>query len=395
MTNRLFYLKYDFLSAFQHFKTKWIHSLLSLLGIIISIGSIIIMISISDGAKQKTLNNIKDLGINSIRIINKPLSNISNKNFNLSSGLNIRDYNLINNIIKKYGYSSMVIKLLDSSIYFNGGDTSGLVVGTNENFHLIEQLKIIKGRAILKSDISEFRQTAVISKDIAFKYSVNIGDNVKFANNIFTIVGIIDTKDNLKNFVLTPFNVIKNHNNKTFNEINIYIEDKNQILLIANKLADKINQKHNNIDNFIINIPLKIIKKEEATQSIFNTVLLTIALMSLLTGGISVMNAVLSNINEQTREIGLKVALGATQNRIIRFYLLYTTLLTVIGGIFGGIFGYVVLLFLFYFTNLYIIFSMKAFILGIAVSILSGLIFGIYPAIRASKIEPIIALKEY
>ncbi|MEA1917746.1 MAG: ABC transporter permease, partial [Campylobacterota bacterium] len=139
MTNRLFYLKYDFLSAFQHFKTKWIHSLLSLLGIIISIGSIIIMISISDGAKQKTLNNIKDLGINSIRIINKPLSNISNKNFNLSSGLNIRDYNLINNIIKKYGYSSMVIKLLDNSIYFNGGDTSGLVVGTNENFHIIEQ----------------------------------------------------------------------------------------------------------------------------------------------------------------------------------------------------------------------------------------------------------------
>ncbi len=107
------------------------------------------------------------------------------------------------------------------------------------------------------------------------------------------------------------------------------------------------------------------------------------------------MNAVLSNINEQTREIGLKLALGATSIRIIRFYLLYTVLLTVVGGLLGGIFSFIIIISLATFSKIYVLFSIKAFLLGIVMSILSGIIFGIYPAIRASKIEPIIALREF
>ena len=394
MKNRLFYLKYDISSVLQHFKTKWVHSILSVLGIIISISSIIIMISISDGAKEKTLKNISNLGINTIRIVNKPLSNISNLNSNLSNGLNNKDLKLLNSIVNKYGYSSMNIKLKDKSIYFNSGDTTSLVIGSNNKFHLIEQLPILKGRFILKNDILQYSTVAIISKDIAYKHHININDNLTFNNTIYNIVGIIDTKDNLNNFIVVPYNTL-NINNKIYDEINIFIHDKKNIFLLANIIKNKLLTQHNYIKNFIVNIPLEIIEKEEDTQNIFNTVLLAIAIMSLLTGGISVMNAVLSNINEQTREIGLKLALGATHFRIVRFYLLYTMLLTIIGGLLGGLFGYIILSTLTILTQLYIIFSLKAFILGILMSIVSGIIFGMYPAIRASKIEPIIALREF
>jgi putative ABC transport system permease protein len=394
MISKLFYFKYDLHSALQHFKKKWIHSILSVLGIIISISSIIVMISIGDGAKKKTLQNIQNLGINTIRIINKPFSNISNLNSNLSNGLNKKDLNYIESLISRYGYSSMSIKLKDKSVYFSDGDMTSLVIGSDNRFHLIEQLDILKGRPIIENDILNYSKVALISKDIAYLHRIKTHDNIIFNNNIFSVSGIIDTKDNLNNFILVPYNVF-GFSNKRFDEINIFIEDKKNIFLLANIIRDKLLLQHKEIEDFIINIPLKIIEKEQEVQSTFNTVLLSIAIMSLLTGGISVMNAVLSNINEQTREIGLKLALGATPLRIVRFYLLYTVLLTIIGGVLGGIFGYIILFVLSVSSKLYIVFSLKAFFLGIVMSIVSGIVFGIYPALRASKIEPILSLREF
>lgn len=392
MTKNLLFLKYDFLSALDYFKRKWVHSVLSVLGIVIAISSIIIMISISDGAKQKTLENIRDIGVNSIRIVNKSGSSVSN--VNLSNGLNEKDYRLINNLINKYGYSAMVYKFKNKSILLNNGDTTVNVIGSNENYNIIEQLSILKGRPLLSNDINGFSTVAVVSKDVAYKYGIDLNENVIFDDTVYRVIGISDTKDSLNNFIIVPYNLVKSNNN-IFNEINIYISDKNNILLLANKVKEKIIQEHNNIENFSVNVPLEIIEKEKDVQNLFNTVLLAIAIMSLLTGGMSVMNAVLSNINEQTREIGLKIALGATQSRIVTFYLLYTIILTIVGGLLGGLVGYIILFILMVFSELYIVFSLQAFVLGILMSIISGLLFGIYPAIRASKIEPMIALREF
>lgn len=392
MMSRFLFFKYDFLSAFEYFKRKWVHSVLSVLGIVISISSIIIMISISDGAKQKTLENIRNLGINTIRVLDKPESTLSNSN--LSEGLNQKDYNLINNIINKYGYSAMVYKFKSKSIFFKNGDTKATVIGSNENFKLIEQLDILKGRPLLKRDVQSFSTVAMISKDIAYKHNIALDDTIIYNDTIYKVISILDTKDNLNNFVVLPYNLVKPSNN-VFDEINIFIKDKKHIFLLANKLKDKITQNHSGVKNFSVNVALEIIEKEKDVQNIFNTVLLSIALMSLLTGGMSVMNAVLSNINEQTREIGLKIALGATQGRIVVFYLLYTIILTIVGGFLGGFVGYIILFVLMFFSKLYIVFSIQAFVLGIAMSIMSGLLFGIYPALRASKIEPMIALREF
>ena len=117
--------------------------------------------------------------------------------------------------------------------------------------------------------------------------------------------------------------------------------------------------------------------------------------MSLLSGGIGVMNIMLSNITEQTREIGLRIALGATNTRIMQQYLIYTLFLTLIGAIIGTLLGYISLLIISLISKLSIIFSIEAFFIAIVMSFLTGIIFGIYPALRAKNIEPMSALREY
>ena len=117
--------------------------------------------------------------------------------------------------------------------------------------------------------------------------------------------------------------------------------------------------------------------------------------MSLVTGGVSVMNIMLSNINEQTREIGLRRAIGATQYRIIQYYLMYAILITTIGGFLGILLGFCLLLGIVIVSNIIFVFSIKALIASLLLSFLSGLFFGLYPAVRASKIEPMQALRDF
>lgn len=388
------FLHYDVLSAFNNFKKKWIHSLLSVMGIMIFIISIIVMISISNGAKQKTLENIRDLGINTIRIINKPFSNASSMNKNRFEGLSHKNYQLIERIVNKYGYTSMVIHDKNQSIFLKKGDTTASVIGSNEVFLLIENLEIIKGRPLLQNDVEHNRFNAVVSEDIAFKYNIGINENIVFNGTTYKVVGISTIKNNLNNFIFVPYSTLK-FSNQIYDQINIFIKNQQNIPLLANILKNKISAENFNINNFTVSIPLEILAQEKEAQKTFNIILISIAILSLLTGGISVMNAVLSNINEQTREIGLKMALGATKKRIIRYYLLYTSFLAFVGGIVGGVVGYIILILLYIFSDLYIVFSLEPFLIGIVITLLSGIIFGIYPAMRASNIQPIIALKEF
>jgi len=382
----------DFKSNIISIKQKWIHSTLSSLGIIIAIISLIVMISVSEGAKEKTIKGIENLGINTIRIKNIPYSNISSQKENLSVGLTNKDFIEIKNILKNYGVVAPVYINEKKSLYLNNTDITSTIYGSNENFLLIENLDIIKGRNLFSKDMQDITKSAIVSSDIYEKYKLDINKNFIMDNEIYNIVGICQTKDNLKNFIFIPyahFNPLKPYDN-----INIYLKDIKDIFILSNIIEKKLLSLHNNIKNFTLQIPLEIVNKQNETIQTFNIVLLSIAIMSLLSGGISIMNAVLSNISEQTREIGLKMALGASEKRIVQFYLIYTLILTVFSGVVGGIVSFIVLYILSIFTSIYVVFSIKAFFIGFLISIISGIFFGLYPALRAANIEPIQALRE-
>lgn len=389
----IIFLINDFKSNLITIKEKWVHSLLSTIGIVIAITSLIVMISVSQGAKIKTLQSIEDLGINTIRFTAVSYSLISSNKQNLSIGLNHNDFKNIKRIIKNNGFVSVVYKKEKSSLYLKNSDITTTLYGSDENFLSIEGLKIIKGRPLIRADIQNLNKTAIISLDLYKKYKLDINNNFIYNNTIYRVIGVCETKDNLKNFVLTSYTHFDN--TKAYDNINIYIKDINSIFIMAKTIENKILKMHNNIKNFRLNIPLKTVTKQNETTQLFNMILLSIALMSLLSGGISVMNAVLSNISEQTREIGLKMALGATAGRIVQFYLIYTVILTLTSGVLSGIISLIILYILSIVSTVFIVFSIKAFFIGFIMSIFSGIFFGLYPALRAANIEPIQALREF
>ncbi len=387
------YIIYDIIDAKNAFIKKWFHSTLSLFGIIVAVASIIILISISQGAKKEMIESLQDLGFNTIRVNYKSPSIISEDLNNLSNGFTLKDLKKINISLLETSMITPVYLDKKVSMFYKNRDFTANLYGGGESFLSIEELNIINGRPFLKSDLKLFKRVAIVSIDIAQTYNISVNSNVIINNQNFRVIGISKFKDNLNNFILTPYNTYPLINiNKKFTAINIYSKE----LFESAKLIEKILLKnHLNIRDFEIVIPYQILKQKSKTQNIFSLITLSIAVMSLLSGGIGVMNIMLSNITEQTREIGLRIALGATNIRIMQQYLIYTLFLIFIGAIIGTILGYISLLIISLISNLSIIFSIEAFFIAIVMSFLTGIIFGIYPALRAKNIEPMSALREY
>ncbi len=382
----------DFKNSKTLFINNWIRSILSAFGIIIGVASIILIISVSEYAKNQSINNFKDIGLDTIRIINKDISSIS-KQHNLSAGLSFEDFNFIKRIIDINGITTPIYKNNNITALYKNKDFSTTLFGTNPFFIDIEDLDIISGRGFIQQDITNFHTYCIISSDIAKKYGINISDHITILNQLFTVIGISSTKDKLSNFITIPYSVYPIYKNK-LDEISCSIKNQNLIFEKANTIKNKLQNLHKKVDDYEIVIPILMLEKERNTQRIFSIVVLSIAIVSLLTGGISIMNIMLSNISEQTREIGLRLAIGATKKRILIQYFINTYFLTFLSGIVGIIIGYIAILIISMLTNINFGFSFNAFVSAALMTIFSGIIFGIYPAIRASQIEPIIALKE-
>lgn len=389
----LSYIIYDIIDAKNAFIKKWFHSSLSLFGVVVAVASIIILISISEGAKKEMIESLQDLGFNTIRVNYKSPSIISEELNNLSSGLTLKDYESIKGTLPN---SSMITPLYFDkkvSIFYKSRDFTANLYGGNENFFSIEELEIMSGRPMLKQDLDSYKRVAIVSFDLAKIYNISINSNIIIENQSFIVIGISKFKDNLNSFILTPYTTYPLIDvNKKFSAINIYSKE----LFESSKLIENLLLKnHLNIKDFEIVIPYQILKQKSKTQNIFSFITLSIAIMSLLSGGIGVMNIMLSNIAEQTREIGLRIAIGATNRRIMQQYLIYTIFLTSIGGLVGTLLGYISLITISFISKLSIVFSIEAFFIATIMSFVTGIIFGIYPALRAKSIEPMSALREY
>jgi len=375
------------------FLNNWIRSLLSAFGIIIGVASIVLIISVSEYAKNQSIDNFKDIGLNTIRVVNQEVSLNSKQNFNQEEGLSFEDFNFISKIIDLNGVVAPIYKNNNLTSQFKNQIFSTTTIGTNPFFIDIEDLRIISGRGFIKEDIQNYHTFCIISSDISKKYNIKIDDPITIQNQLFTVIGISSTKDKLFNFISLPYSVYPIYKN-SLDEIICSLKNQNLIYEKSNTIKNKLKTLHKNRENYDIIIPILMLEKENKTQKLFSIVVLSIAIISLITGGISIMNIMLSNISEQTREIGLRLAIGATKKRILIQYFIHTYFLTFFSGLVGIFIGYISILVISVFTSIEFGFSSNALLSAMFMTILSGVIFGIYPARRASQIEPIIALKE-
>jgi putative ABC transport system permease protein len=373
-------------AALQRIKTHWLHTVLSVIGIMVGVLSIITLLSVSEGISREASSNIKSLGLNTIKI----------NTLNNDNKLNLSDYSFVKSLVGNNGIVASILIYSDKNINYLNKDFSGDIYFSNHQFLKIENLELERGREFFPYDIQNSVNVAIVSSDLAKKYNIKINKYLRIKNTLYKIIGISSVHSKKNNFVYIPLSVNPFENQyDTIDVISIFIKNKNNIFTLASLVENRLIEKNQNIKKFEIIIPLKIIESERRTYKLFSLITLIIAVLSLITGGVSVMNVMLSNITEQTREIGLRSALGATPKRIVQYYLIYAALMTSLGGVLGITLGYLILFLITMFSQVMVVFSFKALIVAFFISIFSGIIFGLYPALRASKIEPIVALKDF
>ncbi|MDA3886349.1 MAG: ABC transporter permease [Candidatus Delongbacteria bacterium] len=387
-------------------------SFLTTLGIIFGVAAVISMMSISEGAKKEIIDNIKQLGLNNVIIENKSNDDLKNdgKDRNLSKGLTINDSYVISEILENSIVVSEIFSSADVTIGSNIVKTD--IIATDEKFLNIKNLELRKGRFFDSYENLNYKMVCVISDKIANKNFIGenpIGNSIKIRNQRLNIIGVfksnhvsskasdgIEIISNENSIIIPLHTMIKRQGKSTYDaEINrITIQTKNEDLVfkISGIVRSTLKRLHNDIEDYKIILPRELLAQAQKTQRIFNIVMGTIASISLLVGGIGITNIMLANALERRKEIGLRMAIGATKKSITIQFLAEAGMISLIGGIIGILLGIIMTYAISKYAEWDTTVTFISIVVSFVVSVSVGLISGFLPAKKAANMNPIEAL---
>ena len=401
-----------------------LRSFLTGLGIMFGVGSVIAMLAVGEGANYETQQQIKALGSTNIIIKSvKPSDNRQAGEGNQGSvryGLKYDDAKLIKKTLPKV---KVMVQSRDypKELQYESRIVQGVARGTVPWFPEVASLKMLAGNFF--GDLHEKNHTnvCVLTPEIArklFLHKYPIGKQMKVGLEPFTVIGIIESKTGVKrqdadstetsvNTIYVPLSTsrvyfgeqIVTRSSGTFSredvqlhEIQVQVAETQDVMPVAASIRQVLNHNHEDQDYDVI-VPLELLLTEEATKKIFKWVLAAIAGISLLVGGIGIMNIMLASVTERTREIGIRRALGAQKRHIVLQFLVETVVLSSLGGMIGVVVGLAFPWVVTTFFDVVTIVKFEWVVMSFGVSALVGMVFGIYPATRAASLDPIEALR--
>ncbi|KPK96308.1 hypothetical protein AMJ80_00720 [bacterium SM23_31] len=410
-------LRESFDIGFNGLKSHKLRSFLTMLGIIFGVGAVIAMLSIGEGAKQKALDEIALLGINNIIIQDFAADEeLGIGRTNYSAGLSRADETAIRSIL---AVADLVVpqKEVAVSIWHETDQAAGIVVGTTPEYDEIMEFYPETGSFFNYEQYNNTERVCVlgagIKKDL-FQYRDPIGKSIKLVGpnwtNWFTVIGVMEPKGigagkggtirtrNLNQDIYIPITAAAKrfHHGRFASEldqITIKVVDQEKIREASNLINNIINIRHNGVPDYQLVVPEELLKQSQETQRIFNIVMGAIAGISLLVGGIGIMNIMLATVLERTREIGIRRAVGATRNDILGQFVIEAVVLSFVGGFIGILVGWVLTKIITFYAEWETLVAFTAILLAFGVSVMIGLIFGIYPARKAAELDPIESLR--
>jgi putative ABC transport system permease protein len=438
--------KYDISSGVEAIFANRIKSLLTALGIIFGVAAVISMLAIGNGAEQEILEQIKMVGVNNIIIsptqtaINTDETEqtssdefqISTKKF--SPGLTLLDVAAIKKVIPSVSKVSPVISFNYSAI-LDGKSKPVVLEGVNNNYFDLFNISLQKGQIFNQNQIEDGFPVCIIGDNINnvfFNHEDAVGNYIKCGQIWLKVIGVVERRDftasasdelgisSTDNKIFIPAKTMimrfKNRSLVRADEIQLLTSsrDENNTKENVNQLdkivvqvketeylsstAEVINRmllrRHNEVYDFEITIPELLLKQQQRTKNIFNIVLGVIAGISLIVGGIGIMNIMLASVMERIREIGVRQAIGASRKDIIVQFLSESTLISISGGILGIVLGVAlskIIMIMFEITTVVSVFSI---VISFGVSVLIGITFGYLPAKRASDQDPVSSLRQ-
>lgn len=371
-----------------------IRSFLTILGIIIGVASIIALITIVQGATDEVENQISGLGADKITVqaYGTPLK----------QGLNEVDLEALNMVENVKGISPTISS--KTSLAANGMTKTGITVeGKNEVFFKADQDLIKHGRAFNVFDIYEETKVAVIGSSLNEELFLGvdpIGESILINGSTFTVVGILDASSDFSfastnKVVIIPYTTaMKTIGSRNISTVDLFMSDSDQSDIIMNDIKRVLNGAFNYKDDsyFVFNME-DIIATIGDITGMLKLLLAGIASISLVVGGIGIMNMMLVSVTERTSEIGLRKALGAEPNSIQLQFILEAIFLSIFGGILGLGLGMLIAYVASIIIGFELVIALSTVLLAIGFSALVGVVFGFMPARKASRLNPIDALR--
>lgn len=402
--------------GFRSLMLRKLRSGLTILGIIFGVCSVITMLAVGNGAAFEAQERIKNLGSNNIIIesIKPAESDTKEQEDTISYGITRRDLDTLSQALPKLE-GIVPQRLMNDNVIFKDKQQSAQIIGTHPGLPNVESIPILRGRFLCELDISQQNTVCIINKSLAdelFSYLDPLQETLKINDVYYRVVGVISEKGmsdktTASHRVYIPIStmrarygdlIIKNAagafsaEDIELHKLVLQMQDAPAVLTAESQIINLLKRTHKQTD-FKLTIPLQLLKQSEETQRMFNIVLGSIAAISLLVGGIGIMNIMLATVTERTREIGLRRALGAKKSDIITQFMVEAVLLSLIGGFIGVLIGIAMPQVISNFTSMNAIISPGSVVLAFIISALTGIIFGIYPAAKSAQLDPIEALR--
>ena len=398
--------KESFLMAWASLVANKLRSLLTMLGIIIGVAAVIALVSIGNGVKQDIEDSISSLGSNLLVVLpGAPRTPGARPSQGSMKSLKISDYEAIAKLEGVKAASPMT----NGSyvvIYQNKNWTTS-VAGVNSNFQDVNNWTMTSGRFFSDKNVQNRERVAVVGQTVVknlFADEDPVGKEIRVKNIPFRVIGVLKSKGNgtmgndQDDTVLIPYTTSMERVEGIDYLRRVYVVAKDDEGIdrlqadIENLLRVRHNIKDTNLDDFIIQNMKSIMETGAQTTGTFTLFLGAVAAISLVVGGIGIMNIMLVSVTERTREIGVRKALGATYSVIVTQFLIEAVVISLMGGFIGIAFGIGASKVIGMVSGMSTIVSVPTIIMSFAFSMAIGLIFGIYPARKAAKLNPIDAL---
>jgi putative ABC transport system permease protein len=381
---------------------------------IFGVGAVIAMLSIGAGAEEESLRTIASLGIRNIIIQAKEFKTEELQQIRTESlGVSMRDVEALQTILKPRPLISASRLIKTYQVNSEKARSDSRVLGVSSTYPIIQNLKLLQGSFFLASDEEANAQVCVlgiVAKQKLFGFGDVLSQQIKVNDIWLTVVGVladagIDKQEfegvkvqNPNNDIYIPITTaIRKFDTEAveneLNEIVVKIDDSADIKEQASTINNLISVMHRYVDDYEIIVPEKLLESKQKTQNIFNIVMGAIASISLLVGGIGIMNIMLASVLERTNEIGLRRAIGAKKMDIRMQFMAEAIAISLAGGIIGVALGYGISKAVAMFSGWSTIITGLSIALSFGVSSIIGLIFGIYPAVQASNLDPIECLR--
>ncbi len=385
-----------------------LRSILTMLGIIIGVGAVIAMISIGMGVKQNVTNSIASLGSNML-IVSPGSTNKGGVRSAAGSSqkLKYEDAEAIKKKIKNIDYVSPTVN--GSYQIVNGHENwNSSVYGVTPEYLKIRDLTIGTGSFITQTDLNSRNRVAVIGTTVAanlFDTENPVGKNIRINNQPYKVIGVIESKgqssmgQDQDDVVIIPLTTAQERlmGITYIRSINIQVSSADKIESVQGQVETLLRQRHHIVgdkeDDFTVRNLTSLMETMTSTTTMLTLFLGSIAAISLLVGGIGIMNIMMVSVTERTREIGIRKALGATFQNIMMQFLIESVVIGVIGGLMGVAVGVGIALAIAKTGLFQTVITAAPILISFSFSVGIGLFFGIYPARKAARLDPIEALR--